>query len=251
MTIFVCEDSVDGILTGVYDAWDSKLGHDNVKLTTSSNDNYQLFSTYKDVITDTDKSQKVINTINKRFNYHIKEYIIFALLADDNDKADAVYRVLVNAISNKMGNNVMDDLSNCSIRTVYNLRRSVWNEVHHYYGFVRFRELDNNVLFSKINPKHNILAVICEHFTDRFPKENWIIYDEKRHIAAVHECGHNFMIVSNKIDEELLSESDGERELTDLWKNYFKSIAIEARKNEKCQRNMIPYRFRDNVVEFN
>ena len=27
MTIFVCEDSLDGILTGVYDAWDSRLGH--------------------------------------------------------------------------------------------------------------------------------------------------------------------------------------------------------------------------------
>ena len=27
-TIFVCEDSLDGILTGVYEAWDSRLGHE-------------------------------------------------------------------------------------------------------------------------------------------------------------------------------------------------------------------------------
>lgn len=32
MTVFLCEDSVCGILTGVYDAWDSRLGHANVKL---------------------------------------------------------------------------------------------------------------------------------------------------------------------------------------------------------------------------
>ena len=32
MTVFLCEDSVCGILTGVYDAWDSKKGHANVKL---------------------------------------------------------------------------------------------------------------------------------------------------------------------------------------------------------------------------
>ena len=32
MQIFLCEDSVDGIFTGVYDAWASGLGHDNVRL---------------------------------------------------------------------------------------------------------------------------------------------------------------------------------------------------------------------------
>ena len=31
MTVFVCEDSLDGILTGVYDAWDSRLGHSGVR----------------------------------------------------------------------------------------------------------------------------------------------------------------------------------------------------------------------------
>lgn len=34
MTVFVCEDSLDGILTGVYDAWDSRLGHSGVRLKT-------------------------------------------------------------------------------------------------------------------------------------------------------------------------------------------------------------------------
>ena len=43
MTIFVCEDSLDGILTGVYDAWDSRLGHSRVKLKTADVDTYELF----------------------------------------------------------------------------------------------------------------------------------------------------------------------------------------------------------------
>ena len=43
MTIFVCEDSLDGILTGVYDAWDSRLGHRRVKLKTAGVDTYELF----------------------------------------------------------------------------------------------------------------------------------------------------------------------------------------------------------------
>ena len=30
--VFQCEDSTDGIFTGIYDAWDSRVGHRNVKL---------------------------------------------------------------------------------------------------------------------------------------------------------------------------------------------------------------------------
>ena len=29
MVVFVCEDSPEGIFTGVYDAWNSRLGHEN------------------------------------------------------------------------------------------------------------------------------------------------------------------------------------------------------------------------------
>ena len=39
MYIFLCEDSIDGIFTGVYDAWASRYGHQNVALTTHAPDN--------------------------------------------------------------------------------------------------------------------------------------------------------------------------------------------------------------------
>ena len=32
MTVYTCKDSFEGILTGVYDAWMSRKGHDNVRL---------------------------------------------------------------------------------------------------------------------------------------------------------------------------------------------------------------------------
>ena len=43
MTVFLCEDSVCGILTGVYDAWDSRLGHANVKLALKKGYQPELF----------------------------------------------------------------------------------------------------------------------------------------------------------------------------------------------------------------
>ena len=41
--IFQCEDSTEGIFTGVYDAWASRLGHGNVKLEAGTGHEMELF----------------------------------------------------------------------------------------------------------------------------------------------------------------------------------------------------------------
>ena len=66
MTIFVCEDSLDGILTAVYDAWDSRLGHSRVRLRTEAEDTYELFCEYRQVETDLDKAERVLRTVRQR-----------------------------------------------------------------------------------------------------------------------------------------------------------------------------------------
>ena len=66
MTVFVCEDSLDGILTGVYDAWDSRLGHSGVRLKTADTDTYELFCEYREVAADMEKAEKVLRTVLRR-----------------------------------------------------------------------------------------------------------------------------------------------------------------------------------------
>ena len=58
MVVFVCEDSPEGIFTGVYDAWNSRLGHENVRLEVQGEYNYSLFSEYREVAVDRLKAQK-------------------------------------------------------------------------------------------------------------------------------------------------------------------------------------------------
>ena len=57
MVVFVCEDSPEGIFTGVYDAWNSRLGHENVRLEVQGEYNYSLFSEYREVAVDRLKAQ--------------------------------------------------------------------------------------------------------------------------------------------------------------------------------------------------
>ena len=63
--IFQCEDSMEGILTGVYDAWASRVGHDRVKLEAGPDHEMELFSEYRRVETDGEKAEKVADEIIK------------------------------------------------------------------------------------------------------------------------------------------------------------------------------------------
>ena len=50
MVIFICKDDFDSILCGVYGAWMSRLGHDNVRLQLQGAYNMELFAKYRDCL---------------------------------------------------------------------------------------------------------------------------------------------------------------------------------------------------------
>ena len=119
-------------------------------------------------------------------------------------------------------------------------------------GFLRFSELKNGVLFSTIHPKNHALPILAEHFTDRFPQENFMIFDETRNLAAVHSAGKNYMLVdASDLNQDIIHNySEEEQQFRDLWLTFFDSIAIAARVNPKLQAHNIPKRYWPDAVEF-
>ena len=55
MTVFTCEDNFDAMMTCVYEAWASRLGHSNIKLKTEPIGNLELFCDYRHVDADPEK----------------------------------------------------------------------------------------------------------------------------------------------------------------------------------------------------
>ena len=275
MYTFICEDSPNGIFSGIYDAWDFKVkqnkiypagsmsagspshipphvcSHEDIHLVCREPDNYQLFYEYIHVETSTEKADKVARTIQRRLGSEFYDAILNAILSivpakkNDLDKADAVYHTLVLGLNTDAGTRAIHDLSNPYVHRLFTLSRATANEAHHLLGFLRFSELENGVLFSTIHPKNNALPILEEHFTDRLPQENFMIYDENRQLAAVHAAGKNFMLVdASGIDQELLKRtSEKESAYQKLWLTFFNHIAIQARINPKLQVQNIPKRF--------
>lgn len=251
MYIFLCENTIEGIFTGVYDAWASKYGHQNIRLSLNLPDTYELFQEYITVIPDAKKSSSVGRTICERFGIPVYQDICQAILATDTkknnppDKADCVYRTILLGFSLPNGRRVLEALGNPYVHRIFELSRATSCEAHHLLGFLRFQELYNGVLFARIHPKNHVLTILAEHFTDRLPMEHFIIYDENRRLAAVHKASLGFVLVdaSDLDTERIATLSEKEDAFRQLWCTFFDHIAIEARTNPKLQSQNIPKRF--------
>ena len=168
--ILVCEDSDVGILSGVYEAYERKLNHDRTIIQIGEGENLCLFSEYIKIESSSVKADKVIRTIAKRFGRETLQIILEALSSTDSQKGNAVYHMLVHGLRGGYKGKLIDCLSEEAVVKVVALSTTVWHEYHHFYGFVRFRELESGVLYAVIHPKNRILSFLGDHFANRFPK---------------------------------------------------------------------------------
>lgn len=54
MTIFTCKDTFEDMMSCIYTAWASRLGHKNIRLKTEPIGNLELFCDYRHVDHDPD-----------------------------------------------------------------------------------------------------------------------------------------------------------------------------------------------------
>ena len=253
-TILLCEDSPEGIFTAIYEAYALRIPHTGIFLQLKEEENMRLFSVYKKVMPDPVKAQKVMNTLKRRFSSKDNYDLWMALSAADNRKAQAVYRTVVWGLSGKIKGSILAHMADDNVRLVVELSRRAGNEANRMLEFLRFSELENGLLYAVIGPKDSVLPVVTEHFADRLPMENFLIYDEIHHIYAVHPAGKQWFLMGD------CGNSDGEvREIRysaeedyyqELFRGFCHSISIDSRKNLKLQQNMLPLRFRPYMVEF-
>ena len=153
MYTFICEDSPNGIFSGVYDAWAFKIQqnkqmpddggqsgsraagqtrctHDDIRLTSREPDNYELFSQYFQVTPSAEKSDKVARTLCTRLGTEFYETVMNALLAiiperkGEIDKADAIYHTVVLALSSPAGANTLHRLNHPHVHR--HIHATVW-----------------------------------------------------------------------------------------------------------------------------
>lgn len=257
--IYVCEDSLTGIFSGIYEVWKRKMTAEEAGLEVGDSFERRLFCEYIFCKAEERKALAVIRMIQKNLGADVYEKISYALLSADRRKAEMVFRAMLEAKKLSRKDRLMEHLGNEAVRAVFGMYRQVANEAHHYKGFVRFRELKNKTLFAKIEPKHAVLPCIAEHFADRFPQENWVIYDKTHEVFLIHEKGKRYYFLqqymcmkgdSGSAQNITGGFSEEEIDYEALWKEFVQSISVAERENRALQNQNLPLRFRTNLVEF-
>ena len=248
--VFLCEDEIDGIFTGIYDAWASGYGHANVRVEASQGQTCALFCRYVTVQTDPEKAEKVARSVRQKISVRAYHLLCRAAYSAEPDKGDAMYRFLVEGF--RYGARITTMLTNPAVMRMFELDRYVGNEAHFWREFIRFKHLKSGIYFGKIEPINRVATLIAPAFADRMPSENWAIFDATWGDVVVHRADGPWVLVRPEGNEweRMLQESGEEDRFQGLWQTFFRQIAIEQRENPKCQQNHMPLRYRKHAVEF-
>lgn len=249
--IYICSDTVTGIFSAIYDAWkENRDGDAGIALSGMAAP--QLFCEYHEVREEGRKFSAVERLIKKNLGSGVYRDIYHALLADDAMKADAVYQAMLASRKIHNSRRIMEHLSNPHVAKVFELSRSVINEAHLFTEFIRFRELENRVLLSEITPKGQVLTCIADHFADRLPLENWMIYDKTHRMFLVHQAKKGWILITGgELDVNAAEKvSEKECEFERMWKGFLSAISIQEREKPALQRSHLPIRFREDMTEF-
>lgn len=253
--VLICEDSIEGILNGVYEAYRLKKenqieSHDLIHLVTKSPDTYRFFTEYTTLETNCENADKVINTIRNRLGEETYYHLCMAMVSCFEEKADAVYHTIVLGLKAN-DRRLMDRLGEECVQRTFQYARASSNELGRMMEFTRFSELEGGILYAKIDAKHHILPFLMPHFADRLPAESFIIYDENSDIYGLHPRLEPWYLAQGvEFDRDRLKVTAAEEEYQDLFRKFCESIAIESRANKKLQTSLLPLRFRPNMTEF-
>lgn len=252
--IYVCSDTVTGLFSAIYEAWKCVIGGERKEcgIRLRGHLEQELFCEYTEVEETERKAEAVERLLEKHLGDYAREMIYRSALSVDAGKGDAILYTMLEARKIPDSRKIMDHLSCPSVEKVFELSRTVGNEIHFWHELLRFQELQNGVLFAKFRPKNRVITCVTPHFAERLSVENFMIYDETYGEYAVHEAGKQWILVSGKAveKEKLLRFSEKEDEIQELWKEFFQAIAIEERTNPKCQRTHLPLWYRKNMTEF-
>lgn len=251
MTVYSCEPDLEAMLTCIYYAWSSKLGHQNIRLELEPIDQLSLFDKYIHVDADIEKATKVMAAVKNKISPYFYQKLSYNSMSSESDVLDNMYHVMI--LGFKYGTEVLNRIEFRDIIRYQEIHKRVSSDACRFKEFLRFHEAAPGVYVSIIEPKNRILPALALDFTDRMPSEHWMIVDVNQKEAVIHPKNEDYYI-QKLSDYELckLKQTENQNDgFTDLWKLFFTTIAIKERANYNCQRNHIPLWSRKHVTEFN
>lgn len=237
--IYLTDGSERGFFTAVFDAYTDKDAY----LTSSKAFQSGLFDTFIEVESEETKAQRVMKKLFSLSSQGAREILsILRTEADEKEQAAFLYAKKIV----RYGEGARSRLADAEVHRALDLSGRVWKEVHRLKGFLRFREMENGVLYAPCSPDNDIVDLLLPHFIDRLQGLAFVVHDCRRGIAGIYD-GKEWVLVAAGRAEIRLSEK--EEAFSALWKKYYQTVNIPSRKNLRQQKNYMPVRYWSMLTE--
>lgn len=235
---FDYDKTLDGLLTVVFDFYE-----DLEDMHYMSGEQVSIIDKKVFVKTDLEKSQRVIKAMEEKFYKGFIRELVAVFLSIDPTKEDVIVRTIKGAFSYGTGYLYSSEKAASKFRQI---RRRVLSENHNYKGLLRFKEVEGGIMLAEFAPENDILSLIVPHFVKRLKPINFAIVDVGRKTAAIYNTKEVEFFEVKELSYKL---SEEEIFYQDAWRDFYKAICVEGRRNEKLMISNMPKRYWRYLVE--
>ncbi len=240
---FLYDGTLDGFLTIVFDCYSAKTLPQKIMTEIEYTPNF--LDTTVSIQTDPERAKRVFTGIEKNIGYTTLYNTYYAFLSNEKDKEMCLLKYLCDGFED--GPKINNRLTISYVFQVMAMKKRAFGECHRLKGLLRFQEVGNNLYYASLHPDNNIIEPLAHHFINRLPTQNFIIHDKTRNICLLYN-GKEYQII-DATNLKIPDISVEEQKYQELWKLFFKTIAISERKNPRCQMQYMPKKYWKDLIE--
>lgn len=245
MQNYVFDGSFEGLLSAVFNWFERKPGQ--VKLQTEAAFQPDAFMPCLHIVNEREKADRVWKGLQANLSKATLRKFYCTYLSELEEGYTALFEFACYLFTE--GAAIENNYGNPYVLTLSKIAKKVEREKHRMEAFIRFQHNADGIYYCGIDPDFNVLPLIATHFKNRYADQQWIIYDLKRDyglfydLSTVEEINIDFnqRQKTTGIANAIVSEKEGLYAV--LWKDYFKSTNIQARKNTKLHVQHVPKRY--------
>lgn len=245
MQTLVYNGSFEGFLCAVFDVYEYK--YTDVDIVPEHRHQPSLFAKPHIANFDLSHSDRVWKGLQKKLTKEAQDQLYRAFLSELEGMENTLLQYIQYVFASEVF--MEEDYSHTAVLTVFQMAKKVWREKHRMEAFVRFQRTADDLYFAIIDPDYNVLPLIAEHFQARYADQRWMIYDARRRYGMYYDLqtvstvqiAFSENVGNGKTVAQVYDASEAIYQ--QLWKQYFKSVNIAARKNTKLHIRQMPRRY--------
>lgn len=243
MTIYLFDGTIDGIFSCIFRSFTK---NENPSLITDKATQTAFDDEIIEIKTDYEANKRIIAAIYRYCGLNMLSDVKFAFRSGEENAPTVIFNYIKKTFEARKS--ISGKFSDEDVLAFYDVIKRVSLEVHRFKGFLRFSESVEGILYARFEPDNNIADLLMPHFKARFKNLPFAIHDTKRNIAAMCN-GLETKVVNANVSFVKIGEN--ESAFGSLWREYYKSVNIASRKNEKLMRSYMPARYFKNMSEKN